>query len=100
VDDENYAMVKSAFNYRLSPSASFRDLGEEGIILMANTGQLYSTNQTGSVFIQNLQNGSKWDHAIETIILQYDGERHTVESDLKDLITYLVSEAVLVPADD
>jgi hypothetical protein len=98
--DEDYPMVESALNYKLSPSASFRDLGEEGIILMANTGQLYSTNQTGSVFIQNLQNGNKWDQAIENIIAEYDVERHTLESDLKDLITYLVSEAVLVPAND
>ena len=93
-------MSKSIAHYRLSPSASFRDLGEEGIILMADSGQLYSTNQTGSVFIQNLQNGDAWKQAIEIIISEYDVERHIVESDLKDLITYLVSEAVLVPADD
>ena len=93
-------MSNSAAGYRLSPSASFRDLGDEGIILMADTGQLYSTNQSGSIFIQNLQDGNKWDQAFENMIAEFDVERDTLENDLNELVTYLISEAVLVPADD
>jgi Coenzyme PQQ synthesis protein D (PqqD) len=100
VDDKENLMSRSAISYKLSPSASFRDLGEEGIVLMANTGQLYSTNHSGSLFIQSLQNGNKWEQAFENIMAEYDVERHILENDLEELVTYLISESVLIPTED
>ena len=38
--------------FELNSNASFREMGEEGIILITDSGQLYSTNETGTAFMK------------------------------------------------
>lgn len=80
----------------LGPKASFRDLGEEGIVLMGDSGQLYSTSETGSAFLSAIQKGLSFDLAVDHILEQYDVDRQTLTDDLTGLVDYLVAEDVLV----
>lgn len=83
----------------LSPSASFRDLGGEGIILMVESGQLYSTNDSGSAFIKSIQQGVSFNEAVDAVSAEFDAEKSLIEADLTELADYLISEAVLVAVD-
>lgn len=80
----------------LSPNASFRNLGEEGIVLMANNGQLYSTSETGSAFLDAIQNNLSFQEALDCILEEYEIDRQSLQDDLTELADFLVSENVLI----
>lgn len=89
-------MKFSETTFAFSPSASFRDLGEEGVILMAESGQLYSTNESGTAFMNGIKKGHTFDQAVEGVLHEFDVEKAVLEKDLSELVEYLLAENVLI----
>jgi len=81
---------------RLSNKASFRSLGDCGVILMADSGQLYSCNDTAGAFLRRMD-GDRTVAAIASEIGdEFDVEPNMLLADLEDLISYLISEGVII----
>ena len=82
----------------LAPTAAFRSMGDSGIILMIDTGQLYSCNETAEAFFRQLD-GLRPLHAIAAQIsgeFEVDGKR--LVADIGELVAYLMAEGVLLQA--
>ena len=88
-------MDLTKLSLRFNPTASYRSLGDAGIILMADSGQLYSTNASGAVFLDELQKGRSTEEAVVSVLDQFDVEQARLEEDLTELVEYLLKENVL-----
>ncbi len=93
-------MQKPGAVLRLSDKASFRSLGDSGVILMTDSGQLYSCNDTAEAFLRRTD-GDRTVAAIASEIGdEYDVEPDVLLADMEDLISYLISEGVVIAVDD
>lgn len=84
----------------LSDKASFRSLGDSGVILMIDSGQLYSCNSTAEAFLRRMD-GDRTAAAIASEISEeFDVEPNVFLADLEETISYLISEGVVVAVGD
>ena len=80
----------------LSDTASFRSLGDSGLILMTDTGQLYSCNETAEAFMKQLGKGYTVSTIAANIADEFEVKQEVLLADLSELIEHLVSERVLI----
>jgi len=80
----------------LAKQASFRSMGESGVILMTDTGQLYSCNETAEVFINQLDGKRATTSILDNICEEFEVEPSELLEDMEKLISYLLSVGVLV----
>ncbi len=80
----------------LSRHASFRSMGDSGVILMTNSGQLYSCNETAEAFFRQMVDGRTIGEIATQIGKEFEVTPGVLLEDLEELITYLISEDVLV----
>lgn len=81
--------------FELNSNASFRELGEEGIILMTDSGQLYSTNETGTAFMNYLGNNMSFQEIIQQISNEFAVTTEILSQDLTEFAEHLFAENVL-----
>lgn len=82
----------------MSPLAAFRSMGEEGVILRTDTGQIYSTNPSGTAFIRQIVVGRTVAQAVTAVIDEFDVEEEVLLADIAELVGYLEQEGVVVVA--
>lgn len=81
---------------RLSDKASFRSMGDCGVILMTDSGQLYSCNSTAEAFLRRMDGDRTVAAIAREIGDEFDVESKVLLADLEDLISYLISEGVVI----
>lgn len=81
---------------RLSDNASFRSLDDCGVILMTDSGQLYSCNDTAEAFLRRMDGDRTVAAIAGEIGEEFDVEPNVLLADLEDLISYLTSEGVVI----
>lgn len=82
--------------FHLSDKATFRSLGDSGVILMLDSGQMYSCNTTAEAFLRRLD-GVKTTTAIASEIGgEFDVDSQILLGDMEELISHLLSEEVIV----
>ncbi|MEO1703600.1 MAG: PqqD family protein [Pseudomonadota bacterium] len=83
----------------IAQNASFRAMGDEGVILRTDTGQLYSTNATGTDFFEHISNGASTNDAVAALVDIYDVTADVLVKDLAEMVVELEAEGVLVVED-
>lgn len=83
----------------LAPNASFRPMGEEGVILMTDSGQIYSTNASGTAFVRQIVRGRTVPEAVADLLDEFDVTEEVLLADLGDLVAFLEAEGVVVTSD-
>lgn len=74
-------------------------MGEEGVILRTDTGQLYSTNATGTAFFEEIARGGNANDAIAALVDLFDVTSEVLAKDLAEMVVELEAEGVLVVED-
>ncbi len=74
-------------------------MGEEGVILMTDSGQIYSTNASGTAFISRIIGGSSVAEAVSQMLDAFDVTEEVLLADLGDLVAFLEAEGVVVASD-
>lgn len=82
--------------FALSEKANFRAIGVEGVVLMIDSGQLYSTNSTGTAFLNYIIKDPSADKALDAMLDDFEVDRSTLATDLGELLAYLVEEGVVI----
>lgn len=83
---------------KLAATASFRSMGEEGVILMTDSGQIYSTNPSGTAFIRQITVGRTVAQAVAAVLDEFDVQENVLLADLTELVAFLEAEGVVVVA--
>lgn len=81
---------------KLAPTAAFRAMGDEGVILMTDSGQIYSTNPSGTAFIRQITVGRSVADAVNAVLDEFDVGEDVLLADLEELVTFLEAEGVVV----
>lgn len=71
-------------------------MGEEGVILRTDDGQLFSTNSTGTAFFQKLSENATAAHAITSMLDVFDVEEDVLVTDLCEMVSALEAEGVVI----
>lgn len=80
----------------LSPVASFQSVGDGAVVLLADSGQLYSCNDTSEAFLRHMDGRRTLGDIVDLMIAEYDIERDVLEADLAELAETLTREGVIV----
>jgi hypothetical protein len=79
----------------LMPDVSFRATGDTGIIIMKNSGHMYSINETGTSFFRYLKERQSIDATIARLEAEYDIEPGVLRQDIESLIAGLIRDRVV-----
>lgn len=85
--------------YALSPIASFETVGDGAVILLGDSGQLFSCNDTSEAFLRNVDGQRSIDEIARLMESEYDVALETLIGDLNELAAELESEGIVVSAE-
>ena len=72
--------------YSLSPVASFQSVGDGAVVLLADSGQLYSCNDTSEAFLRHVDGKRTLGDIVDLMAEEYEVERALVAEQLADEI--------------
>jgi pyrroloquinoline quinone biosynthesis protein D len=81
----------------LTPVATFQPLGEQegAVILMVDSGQLYSCNDTTVALLRAIDGARKFGAVIDLVHAEFDVDRDVLTADLREVVAELVREGIL-----
>jgi pyrroloquinoline quinone biosynthesis protein D len=82
--------------FALSPVASFQSVGDGAVVLLADSGQLYSCNDTSEAFLRHVDGKRSLGEIIDLLAEEYEAERGVLETDFAELAESLKQEGVIV----
>jgi len=81
--------------FALSPVASVQSLGNDAIILMADSGQLFSCNYVTDAFLKAVDGVRSMGEIVDVVLPQFEVDRETLRGDLLALASDLSTEGIL-----
>ena len=82
--------------FAFSPVASFQSVGDGAVVLLADSGQLYSCNTTSEAFLRHVDGKRSLGEIVDLLAQEYEVERDVLEADLAELAENLKLEGVIV----
>jgi hypothetical protein len=84
----------------LTPAATFQPLGEsEGaVVLMTDSGQLYTCNDTTVALLQALDGARSFGSIVDELLDEFDVERDVLVADLSQVVGELEREGIVAVA--
>jgi hypothetical protein len=82
--------------FAFSPVASFQSVGDGAVVLLADSGQLYSCNDTSEAFLRHIDGKRSLGEIIDLLAEEYEVERDVLEADFAELAESLRQEGVIV----
>jgi pyrroloquinoline quinone biosynthesis protein D len=80
----------------LSPVASFQSVGDGAVVLLADSGQLYSCNDTSEAFLRHVDGKRSLGEIVDLLAQEYEVGRDVLEADFAELADSLKQEGVIV----
>ncbi|MEO8668069.1 MAG: PqqD family protein [Bauldia sp.] len=75
--------------------ASFQSVGDGAVVLLADSGQLYTCNETTEAFLQKVDGNRPLQEIVGLFTAEFEVDPATAESDLASLADTLVAEGIL-----
>ena len=79
----------------LAPNASFQSLGEGAVILMIDSGQLYTCSETTEAFLKNIDGKRNFGAILDLLISEFAVDRETLLRDFRTVIGDLQSNGII-----
>jgi pyrroloquinoline quinone biosynthesis protein D len=79
----------------LNEQASLQSAGDGAVILLADSGQLYTCNETTEAFLNNVDGTRSFAEIVALFVEEFEIDAATAERDLEELSGNLVAEGIL-----
>jgi len=79
----------------LAPNASFQSLGEGAVILMIDSGQLYTCNETTEAFLDMIDGERNFGTILDLMVAEFAVDRDTLAQDLLPIADKLRSGGII-----
>jgi len=89
------AEIDESTVFTLTPNASFQALGEGAVILMIDSGQLYTCNETTEAFLKMIDGRRNFGAILDLLIAEFDADRQTLTRDFLPIAGELRSEGII-----
>ena len=86
----------------LTPAATFQPLGEQegAVILMVDSGQLYSCNDTTVALLRAIDGSRNFGAVIDLVHAEFEVDRDVLATDLREVAAELEREGILAAMPD
>ncbi len=82
--------------FAFSPVASFQSVGDGAVVQLADSGQLFSCNDTSEAFLSKVDGKRKLSEIIDLMAEEYEVSRDVLSADVTELAHSLVEEGIIV----
>lgn len=89
------AEIDESTMFALAPNASFQALGEGAVILMIDSGQLYTCNESTEAFLKMVDGQRNFGAILDLLIAEFDIDRETLARDFLPIAGELRSEGIV-----
>jgi Coenzyme PQQ synthesis protein D (PqqD) len=89
------AVIDETAVFSLTDKASFQALGEGAVILMIDTGQIYTCNETTEAFLKVIDGQRDLASILDLLLTEFDADRETLASDFAELAQELQDEGII-----
>jgi coenzyme PQQ synthesis protein D (PqqD) len=91
-------LVNNEKVFSLSKSVSFQPLGqgEGAVVLLIDSGDIFTCNDTTSAFLRILDGSRTFEDSVKLLADQFDVDRPVLRADLEQLTTNLVEQGIIV----
>jgi pyrroloquinoline quinone biosynthesis protein D len=87
--------VNSDTVFAWNEQASLQSAGDGAVILLADSGQLYTCNETTEAFLKNVDGTRRFAEIVKLFVEEFEIDEATAERDLKELSGNLVTEGII-----
>ena len=87
--------INEASVLALTPNASFQSLGEGAVILMINSGQLYTCNETTEAFLKNIDGQRNFGAILDLLVSEFAADRETLSQDFHSVAGDLQQNGII-----
>ena len=87
--------VNNSTVFLLAPNASFQALGEGAVILMIDSGQLYTCNETTEAFLNMIDGERTFGAILDLMVAEFAVDRDTLAQDLLPIAEQLRSGGIV-----
>ena len=89
------AQIDETTVFSLAPNASFQALGEGAVILMIDSGQLYTCNETTEAFLKMIDGQRNLGAILDVLVAEFAVDRDSLAQDFLPIAGELRSEGIL-----
>jgi hypothetical protein len=79
----------------LAPNASFQSLGEGAVILMIDSGQLYTCNESTEAFLKNIDGQRSFGTIVDLLMSEFAVDHETLAQDIRAVAQDLKSNGII-----
>lgn len=79
----------------ISDNASFQSLGEGAVVLLIDSGQLYTCNETTEAFLKLVDGARPFQAIVDALVKEFDIERAAATGDFLEIAEQLRSEGIV-----
>lgn len=79
----------------ISGNASFQSLGEGAVVLLIDSGQLYTCNETTEAFLKLVDGRRPFETIVDALLREFDIERAAATGDFLEIAEQLRSEGIV-----
>jgi hypothetical protein len=79
----------------LAPNASFQSLGEGAVILLINSGQLYTCNESTEAFLKNIDGKRSFGAILNLLASEFAADRETLSQDFRTVAGDLQQNGII-----
>jgi pyrroloquinoline quinone biosynthesis protein D len=87
--------INEATVFSLAPNASFQALGEGAVILLIDSGQLYTCNETTEAFLKRVDGQRNFGAILSLLMAEFAVDRETLGHDFLLIADQLRSEGIV-----
>jgi hypothetical protein len=87
--------IDAATILSISGNASFQSLGEGAVVLLIDSGQLYTCNETTEAFLKLVDGRRPFETIVDALLREFDIERVAATGDLLEIAEQLRSEGIV-----
>jgi pyrroloquinoline quinone biosynthesis protein D len=81
--------------FDFSPVASFQPVGDGAVILLADSGQIYSCNETTESFLRKVDGARNLGGIVALMAAEYEVDTDTLSADMAELAQELIDEGII-----
>lgn len=93
---KDISLLSNTSKYQLVDNVLFQKVDNETVILEPENGNYFTLDPVGTFMIESLQEGKNVEQVIESIKSTYDVSVNEVEADLKELLTNMISQKLII----
>ncbi|OQX30648.1 MAG: hypothetical protein B0D96_11370 [Candidatus Sedimenticola endophacoides] len=90
-------VIQPTSRLRLGDQVSCQTVDDGAVVLMADSGQLYTCNETTGAFLARVDGRQTFSEIVASFVDEFEIDERTAREDLSELAGNLLDEGIIAP---